>query len=152
MRRRDIFDFAAGRLERLTSARDFAPFVTFCLEVSPQNDVTVAVSLVHKQTRSTHTHSQRRREKKNEKRKTLASSFQLRTHSCTHTHGRPLPSSSSSSLLPEAQRYFYLPQSPNANEASTTQIHFHDYFKSGSYHRCRDTSLSAVVNINRRGV
>lgn len=94
MRSRDIFDFTAGRLERLTSARDLHLLSHFFFAWKFRSKRCHCCS-VHKQTRNTHTH----------KKKPLASSFHLHTHSLTHS--RPLPSSSA--LLPEAQRYFYLP-------------------------------------------
>lgn len=89
VRRRDIFDFTAGCLERLTSARDLHLLSHFAWKFRSKQ-CHCGISLVHNQTRNTHTH-QKKSNKKNS----------------SHSHSRPLPSSSS--LLPEAQRYFYLP-------------------------------------------
>lgn len=83
----------------------FAPFVTFCLEVLFKTmSLLRSCSCTNTQTDQKHTHTHicsKERKKKN----SCILILSLHTHSCTHT--RPLLSSSS--LLPEAQRYFYLP-------------------------------------------
>lgn len=102
VRRYFWLDFTVECLKWLTSARGFAPFVTlfffFCLEVL----LWTTWLLQPRSCTNTQTDICRRGGKKPPMHPDFISSH-------THIDAHTLPLPSSSSLLPEAQRYFYLP-------------------------------------------